>query len=80
MSCFCWLVVFPCSSWRPPWDSLHHKGALPAGGTSAHCLKVSGERLILRCVKATDIMNSPTSPHFTPREPAGGGAIFAFEN
>lgn len=40
-SCFCSHVVSQCSFWRQPWDSSHLKDALRAGGTSAHCLKVS---------------------------------------
>lgn len=80
MSCFCCLVVFLCSSWRLPWDSSHLRGALPAGGTSAHCLKVSGVHIILYCLQASDIMNSPISLHLTLSELAWGSAIFAYEN
>lgn len=76
MSCFCCLVVFLCSSWRLPWDSSLLRGALPAGGTSAHCLKVSGVHIILYCC----IMNSPTSLHLALSELAWGSAIFACEN
>lgn len=30
----------PCSSWRPPWVSSPVRGASPAGGRCAHCLRV----------------------------------------
>lgn len=41
MWCFSSAVEFPSSSWKRLWGSSQVKEALPAGGKSALCLKVS---------------------------------------
>lgn len=46
-------VVSPCFSWRPLWVSLPVREASPAGGKSAHCLRVRKHTLDMFSMRLT---------------------------